>query len=124
MSRYELSIIIVYNSHTTRNSIPWSTYATSTGHPHPHTHTQTASSGRMSELLGSEAVRFIGFDSVSGGLSGSNQAEGIDGGGRIEDLLAAGSGSSFHVAMKQLGKRDPTTKLKVRCWGLYLTNLW
>ncbi len=101
---------------------------TSTGHPHPyphtHTHTQTASSGRMSELLGSEAVRFIGFDSVSGGLSGSNQAEGIDGGGRIEDLLAAGSGSSFHVAMKQLGKRDPTTKLKVRCWGLYLTNLW
>ena len=66
----------------------------------------------MSELLGSDAMGFIGFDSVSSGLHG-NSADSIDGGGKIEDLLVGGSGSAFQVVMKQLGKRDPTTKLKV-----------
>lgn len=68
--------------------------------------TQSASSGRMSELLGSEGVGFIGFDQVSSGFHGNT----TDGG---EDILMVGTGSNFTVVMKQLGKRDPTTKLKV-----------
>lgn len=79
---------------------------------HKYTHTQSASSGRMSELLGSEAMGFIGFDTISTGFHG-NSTDSTDGGGRVEDLLVAGAGSSFHSVMKQLGKRDPTTKLRV-----------
>jgi hypothetical protein len=59
---------------------------------------KAASSGRMSELLGDEATGFIGFDSVS------------PNGGLDEQLLRVDG--SFQVVMKQLGKRDPTTKLK------------
>ena len=69
---------------------------------------QTASSSRASELLGKEAGGgFIGFGAVSVGLAGTS-----NGGGKREELLQS-SGAEFQVVMKQLGKKDPTTKLKV-----------
>ena len=47
----------------------------------------------MAELLGGDAAAgFIGFD------------------------VPHGVGGEFQVVMKQLGKRDATTKLKVRCY--------
>ena len=65
---------------------------------------QTASSGRMAELLGGDGGGFIGFETVSGGVGGMEGEE-----------VAHGAGAEFQVVMKQLGKRDTTTKLKVCC---------
>ena len=74
----------------------------------------------MTELLGSEAIGFIGFDSVSGGLpsplltaaAGGDEIDGVIGRDKMDELII-GSGAKFQVVMKQLGKRDTTTKLKV-----------
>lgn len=66
----------------------------------------------------------IGFEAVSSGLlqhgatggSNSNEAASLSvggtGGGGGEEV-SHGSGSKFQVVMKQLGKKDTTTKLKV-----------
>lgn len=71
----------------------------------------------------------IGFEAVSSGLlqrgaaaaaaagngtgdQASTLATGAGGGGGEE--VSHGSGSRFQVVMKQLGKKDTTTKLKVR----------
>ena len=74
----------------------------------------------------------IGFDTVSAGLhkhgaSGNSDgfsvsvgaAEGFKGvggslGGGGEGEVSRGSGTNFQVVMKQLGKKDTTTKLKVK----------
>lgn len=66
---------------------------------------QTASSGRMAELMGGEAGGFIGFEAVSGRVGGW---EGV----AVEEV-PCGVGAEFQVVLKQLGKRDTTTKLKV-----------
>ncbi len=61
----------------------------------------------MAELLGGDGGAFIGFDAVSGGAMGG-------GGGNGEgEGMAHSAGVEFQVVMKQLGKRDTTTKLKV-----------
>ena len=68
----------------------------------------------MAELMGGEAGGFIGFEAVSGRLGGW---EGVDGeGGRAVEEVPCGVGAEFQVVLKQLGKRDTTTKLKV---GVY-----
>ena len=64
----------------------------------------------MADLLGGElATGFIGFEAVSRGIGGR---EGEPEGGTEEVSHAAGA--EFQVVMKQLGKRDTTTKLKVK----------
>lgn len=66
----------------------------------------------MVELLGGEMGGVIGFDEVSSILSHFDQMSdgGMAGGvGNGEDE----DSSQFQVVMKQLGKRDPITKLKV-----------
>lgn len=87
---------------------------------------QSASSGRMVELMGGEmGAGVIGFEAVSSGLlqhgatggnNNSNEASSLSamgtGGGGGEEV-SHGSGSKFQVVMKQLGKKDTTTKLKV-----------
>ena len=66
---------------------------------------QAASSGRMADFLGGElAGGVIGFEEVSRVLEGRE--------GREEEVLH-GAGVRFQVVMKQLGKRDTTTKIKV-----------
>lgn len=73
---------------------------------------QSASSGRMAELLGGDRGRFIGFDDVSRGAVGP--VGGGGGGGEGEgEAVSHASGAEFQVVMKQLGKRDATTKMKV-----------
>lgn len=90
-----------------------------------HNLLQTASSGRMVELLGGEmGAGVIGFETVSSGLlqrgagGGNRSSEGaVGGGGGVggggEDVSLYGAGTKFQVVMKQLGKKDTTTKLKV-----------
>ena len=85
---------------------------------------QSASSGRMVELMGGEmGAGVIGFETVSSGLlqhsatggNSTNEASSLSagaGGGGGEEV-SHGSGSKFQVVMKQLGKKDTTTKLKV-----------
>ncbi len=68
---------------------------------------QSASSGRMAELLGGDGGGFIGFEAVSGGAVGG------EGNGEGEGVAFLGQGAEFQVVMKQLGKRDTTTKIKV-----------
>ena len=63
----------------------------------------------MAELVGSG---FVGFEAVSAGLAGSGE-EGAGGEGLVGEEVPRGVGGPFHVTMKQLGKRDATTKLKV-----------
>ena len=82
---------------------------------------QSASSGRMVELMGGEmgAGVVIGFDAVSSGYlphgtSGGVGNEGACVGAGGGEEVSHGSGSKFQVVMKQLGKKDTTTKLKVR----------
>ena len=68
---------------------------------------QAASSGRMADLLGGEMTAgVIGFEAVSRGL-----VEGRDG-EEVEEV-SHGAGARFQVVMKQLGKKDTTTKIKV-----------
>ena len=63
----------------------------------------------MADLLGGEsATGFIGFEAVSRGMGGE-EGEGAGG----VDEVSHGAGAEFQVVMKQLGKRDTTTKLKV-----------
>ena len=60
----------------------------------------------MVDLLGGEmSAGVIGFEVVSRGL-GEGEGEGG------EEVLH-GTGARFQVVMKQLGKRDTTTKIKV-----------
>lgn len=65
----------------------------------------------MAELVGGG---FIGFEAVSAGLAGTEGggARGEGEGGVVEEA-SRGVGAAFQVVMKQLGKRDTTTKLKV-----------
>ena len=49
----------------------------------------------------------IGFEAVSGGREGRVGVEEV----------SHGAGTEFQVVMKQLGKRDPTTKIKVNRYG-------
>ena len=68
----------------------------------------------MADLLGGEsAAGFIGFEAVSQGLGRvMGEGEGGGGGGGVEEV-SFGAGAVFQVALKQLGKRDTTTKIKV-----------
>ena len=63
----------------------------------------------MADLLGGEvATGFIGFETVSrgiGGLEGEREGD--------TEEVSHGAGAEFQLVMKQLGKRDTTTKLKV-----------
>ena len=81
-----------------------------------HIFLQSASSGRMVELMGGElGGGVIGFEAVSSGLvqpGASENIEGATGGGGGEEVTH-GVGTKFQVVMKQLGKKDTTTKLKV-----------
>ena len=85
---------------------------------------QSASSGRMVELMGGEVgAGVIGFEAVSSGLvqpgaSGNSEgvpvgAEGLGGEGGVLDEVTPGASTKFQVVMKQLSKKDTTTKLKV-----------
>lgn len=63
---------------------------------------QTANSQRMAELLGGDVGGVIGFDTVSKRrFSETFRSPGAD-------------NTELQVVLKQLGKRDTTTKLKVR----------
>ena len=78
---------------------------------------QAASSGRMADLLGGELTPgFVGFETVSRGMGGREGEE--EGGGSEE--VSHGAGVKFQVVMKQLGKRDTTTKIKVTVCSLIL----
>ena len=75
----------------------------------------------MAELLGGDVEGVIGFDAVStspGASPGTRRHSmpasmvGAVGGASSEVLY--GDSSQFQVVMKQLGKRDTTTKLKVK----------
>ena len=86
---------------------------------------------------GGAGAGVIGFEAVSssllqqqrgGGASATvmtpgngstNEASslGAAGGGGGGEEVSHGSGSKFQVVMKQLGKKDTTTKLKVRLYG-------
>ena len=61
----------------------------------------------------------IGFETVSSGLlqhgaTGSEASSlGAEAGGGGREEVSHGSASKFQVVMKQLGKKDTTTKLKV-----------
>ena len=80
---------------------------------------QAASSGRMADLLGGElATGFIGFETASRGIGGR---EGEQDGGTEE--VSHGAGAEFQVVMKQLGKRDTTTKIKVKIIHIYLQHV-
>ena len=80
----------------------------------------------MSELLGGSVSGVIGFDAVSssgggGGLAASADAATMSAAmstaakhrSLMSELVFEDSGR-FQVVMKQLGKRDSTTKLKVK----------
>lgn len=74
---------------------------------------QAASSGRMADLLGGELTGgFIGFEAVSRGM-GRGEEEGEEGEEGTMEEVSHATGTQFQVVMKQLGKRDTTTKLKV-----------
>ena len=74
---------------------------------------QAASSGRMADLLGGELTAgFIGFEAVSRGMGREEEGEEGEEEGGVEEV-SHGTGAQFQVVMKQLGKRDTTTKLKV-----------
>lgn len=74
----------------------------------------------MAELLGGEVEGVIGFDAVSSGRRHSMPSSALSAVGRDPEMEAAsaeilyGDSSQFQVVLKQLGKRDTTTKLKVR----------
>ena len=61
----------------------------------------------MAELLGGDGGGVIGFDAVSGHVDAGWEEE------EEEEEVPRGTGTEFQVVMKQLGKRDSTTKLKV-----------
>lgn len=83
---------------------------------------------------GGAGAGVIGFEAVSssllqqqrgGGASATvmtpgngstNEASSLGAAGGGEEV-SHGSGSKFQVVMKQLGKKDTTTKLKVRLYG-------
>ncbi len=69
----------------------------------------------MAELMGGDGGGVIGFDAVSPGDSAfGEEGQGEGRRGREEQEVLNGSSNQFQVVMKQLGKRDTTTKLKVR----------
>ena len=68
----------------------------------------------MAELMGGDSGGFIGFEAVSGGLGGGSWDGGGVSVGEVSEEVPRGAGAEFQVVMKQLGKRDTTTKLKVR----------
>ena len=70
----------------------------------------------MADLIaGESATGFIGFEAVSRGMGreGEDEEEEEEEEGGVEEV-SHGAGAEFQVVMKQLGKRDATTKLKVR----------
>ena len=73
---------------------------------------QSASSQRMMDLMGGGVGSVIGFSSVSGVTSSRHRGLGAESHGAVDETLY-GESSQFQGVMKQLGKRDPTTKLKV-----------
>ena len=64
----------------------------------------------MAELMGDDRGGVIGFGAVSSGVPNLEN-------GKVEEVRGARQmlrgDSSLQVVMKQLGKRDATTKLKV-----------
>lgn len=71
----------------------------------------------MADLLGGELTAgFIGFEAVSRGMGREEEGEEGEEGG-VEEV-SHGTGAQFQVVMKQLGKRDTTTKLKVKATTL------
>ena len=77
---------------------------------------QAASSGRMADLLGDELTPgFIGFEAVSRGM-GEKEGE-VNG---VSEEVSHSSGAKFQVVMKQLGKRDATTKIKVTTYSVFV----
>lgn len=72
----------------------------------------------MAELIGGEVGGVIGFEEVSSSRAENTlSVEGARQGGerskRDSKEVLYGDSSQFQVVMKQLGKRDTTTKLKV-----------
>ena len=62
-----------------------------------------------------ELGRFVGFDSLSGGgMAGSSTTADHSDVGSCDHLMY-NSDAHFMTVLKQLGKRDTTTKLKVCC---------
>ena len=73
----------------------------------------------MVELLGGEMGGVIGFDQVSALLPQLDERSpgGVAGGVAMRKaplMEGRDDSSQYQVVMKQLGKRDTTTKLKVR----------
>ena len=68
----------------------------------------------MAELLAGNAAGFVGFEAVSSALSSEKWKEPQETKTGDQDPVNYGAGAEFQVVMKQLGKRDTTTKLKVR----------
>ena len=74
----------------------------------------------MAELIAGNTAGFVGFEAVSSVLTGDKW-------GALEQVQETKLGDldtsnyiasvEFQVVMKQLGKRDTTTKLKVCCVG-------
>jgi len=62
----------------------------------------------MADKLAQSGGRFVGFDSLTGG---SSSLDHIDRGPQDSHML--NEGAYFTTALRQLGKRDTTTKLKV-----------
>ena len=63
--------------------------------------------------MAGELGRFVGFDSLSGGGMASSSAAADQSDGGSCDHLMYNSDAHFMTVLKQLGKRDTTTKLKV-----------
>ena len=67
----------------------------------------------MVDLMGSGMGGVIGFSTVSAGVPHFGARGGAKGVGDASNEVLYGESSHFQVVMKQLGKRDSTTKLKV-----------
>ncbi len=67
----------------------------------------------MVELMGGGVGGVIGFSAVSSGITQRDRfVPGAAGAKGSEEEVLYGESSQFQVVMKQLGKRDSTTKLK------------
>ena len=77
----------------------------------------------MADLMaGESATGFIGFEAVSRGMGRAGEDEEEEEEGGVEEV-SHGAGAEFQVVMKQLGKRDATTKLKVREYAWFVPQV-